>query len=416
MAYVSLGRFSLIDNGLFDQPYWRAPSGVTAMIDLVPPGKDSDPDVNFALMLSDEPLDEVDCHYSFGNGNVTEMQLDVLGQSAWESITGYRPQQTTLAEVLAQHLLTGSDPTGEDFTRPLTAGFNRGLEIHLGGEIWSYTLTGLSDPLALPVMRVEAESLATIYREEGETQYRLAMGGLRRKYATRPIKELITYLFPSGRDDLPLMDELSPQTIKTETWPTLGAITSGQDNIWSVLSGSFSVIPSGTLTATTSNTGYCLLGYTFGGADRLVQWVLPTNLGLVGSCAIGVQGRSDAAGTTAYLQWFDGPNLEVYKLISGTGTLLVSVASVVTPNAAFYASVVGSTLITKIAGVQRDSRTDTAVSTGTRSTIHSFYNGITQAMLVGPLSIDDLISGGGPFPHFIRRRMNGGLLSMNGGL
>jgi len=145
MSFVSLGRFTQRDEAGIG-PCWCPPAGVTALIDLVPPGRDSDPDVNFALMLSDTQLDSTDGLYTFGTGNVTEMQLDGDGQNAWETITGFRPTQGTIANAIAQHLLNPNGANGLDFARPLTAGFNRGLEIQLGGEVWSHTLTGITDP------------------------------------------------------------------------------------------------------------------------------------------------------------------------------------------------------------------------------------------------------------------------------
>lgn len=413
MSVVSLGRFQLRDEAGIG-PCWCPPAGVTALIDLVPPGQDADPDVNFALMLSDSPLDSNDCIYSLGTGNVTETQLDGAGQDAWETITGFRPTQGAISDAIAQHLLNHNGANGQDFARPLTAGFNRGLEIHLGGEVWSHTLTGLSDPLSLPVLRVEAEGLSEIYRTQGETQYRLAMGALRRKYDTRPIKELIAILFPSGRDDLPLMDELTPQTSKTETWPSTGAITSGQDQTWSIVAGGFSVTPAGTVTTTIGGSeSTALLGYTFGGSDRAVSWIQ----GLVSaSSSGGAFARVNAALSDGYLFDSSATDWKVHKRVGGTYTALVTVVAAVAAGNTIFGSAIGSTLLSKVNGSQIDSRTDTAISTGTRSGLRLFSGGFGGS-LVGPLVMDDLISAsGGPFPFFTSRRMRGGFVGMNGGL
>lgn len=394
MSYVSLGRFRLSNTGPGGQPCWTAPEGVTALVDLVPPAQDANPDVNYALMLSESPLDSEVCHHSFGIGNVTDLQIDGAGRDAWQSVTGFRPTAPTLAECLAEHLLTGSDPTGTDFSKPLTAGFNRGLEVHLGGLVWSHTLSGLSDELFIPVMRVEAESIAEVYRTLGETQYRLAMGALRKKYNTRPTKELIQFLYPSGRDDLPLMDELNPQTVKTETWPTTGAVTSGQDNTWTIVSGAPTVSPAGSIKPTSiSAEDKCLLGYTFGGNDMAAQWTVGTG-GVNGF--LGTLIRSNATATNAYLLPYKRGNLgyAVFKLVSGTYTQLGANFSTSALNDVVYGSAIGSGLITKKNGSTIDSSTDTAVSSGTRVILYLYRDAASDQIMLQPLTFDDLVSGG----------------------
>lgn len=391
---ASFGRFTLKDTPDVG-PCWCPPAGVSALIDLVPPGQDADPDVNFALMLSDSPLDSEDAHYSFGSGNVTEMNLTGADRDAWQAVTGFRPTAGTIAEALAEHLLTGSDPTGLDYTRPLTAGANRRLDVYLGGAVWSHTLADWTDPLALPVMRVEAEALAGIYREQGETQYRLAMGGLHRKYNFYgPVKGLIAWLFPSGRDDLPLMDELEPQTVITELFPSTGAITSGQNNTWSIVSGSFDIPVAGSVqSAATVTESRALLGYTFGGNDMIAQFAIGTG---DGNGFNGTFVRANASLNTAYLLPYKrASNWAVFKFVSGTATQLGSNFGTCTTGDTAYGSVIGATLITKDSGVQIDSRTDTAVATGNRVGLYLYRSTSSAQYLTQPLTFDDTISGGG---------------------
>lgn len=410
MSFVSLGRFTQRFVDGIDEPgdpgsCWCPPDGVTALIDLVPPGQDADPSVNFAIMLSDAPLDSNDVLYTFGFGNFTEMQLDGAGQDAWETITGFRPTQGTIANAIAQHLLNPNGANGLDFARPLTAGFNRGLEIYLGGEVWSHTLTGLSDPYSLPVLRVEAEGLAEIYRTQGETQYRLAMGALRKKYATRPIKELIAILFPSGRDDLPLMDELEPQTVKTENW------TGGTaDNTWVGLSGTWN-ITSGQVSHASSGDDYYRLDYAFGGSDRMATAVFISSL-----YGRGVIGRGDSTGANHYMAYGYAANkARIFKRVSSSYTSLYTAGVAYTANDVAGIRSVGSNhkIYRNGSDISSGGVTDTAVSTG----LYTLLNGFESGATFGQVIADDLISAsGGPFPFFTSRRMRGGLVGMNGGL
>lgn len=387
--FISLGRFRLGNDGPGGTPCWSAPREVTALIDLVPPGQDADPDVNYAIMLSEVPLAASDCHHSFGTGNVTEMSIDGLGRDAWQSVTGYRPPaDITLAQCLAAHLLPGSDPTGVDFARPLTAGLTRNLDIYLGGLVWSHTLTGLTDQFAAPVMRVEVESLAQIYRELGETQYRFAMGALRQKYQIRPVKELIQYLYPSGRDDLPLMDELIPQTVKTETWPTNGAITSGQDNTWTVAAGGFNVA-SGVVTGT-STQNRAWLGYTFGSNDMRASWV--SNYTVNANRGAGLIIRADAGFTNEYIHWGANNGPELYKVVATVATKIASPTAAINLNDAIVVSSIGSTHRFDVNSVNKYNVTDTGVASGARAGINIYTSGMS-GQLKQPITFDDLVSG-----------------------
>jgi len=389
---VELFRFVQRDDGPDGSLYWCAPEGCQALIDLVPPGQDADPEVNFGIGIFDEALDSDASHYRFGTANVTELQLDAVGRDAWESVTGYRPAASTVAAAIAEHLLLGSDPTGQDFTRPLTAGRSRQLDVHLGGRIWSHTLADWSDPLALPVMRVEAESLAAIYREQGELHYRLALGGLHRKYEFYgPVKHLIAWLFPSGREDLPLLDELSPQTIVTEKWPNTGGtgvITSGQDHVWSVNLGSWSV-PSAGICRAPSNSR-ARLDYVFGSADYLATYVFRNT-----SSGPGILCRSDSSLANFYLALtVSADRNRLFVFVSGSSTSISAGTggSTVFLNDVIGISAVGSSITWKYNGANNTTVTNTAVATGSYCGLYNSGNGQSD---YGQAVIDDFVTGGG---------------------
>lgn len=382
MAHLQLARFSeLVDaNGIHS---WAIP-GATALIDLVPPALDAEPDVNYAVVLSELPLDSSNSLYYLGEGDATDVLLTGDGQDNWERITGYRPEQTDIANVLAQHLLSGSDPTGNNSVKPLTSSTGRMLEVHLGRLIWSSPLHDFADPVFRQVLTVELESLAEIYRTLGEQQYRMCLGGFRKKHASGPVKDLIQYRYPAGRDDLPLLDELTPQSVITELWPNTGVITSGQTQSWTVASGSPSVSPAGTITGTAD----CLLGYTFGGSDRISTWVQGST---ATSAAGGVFARSDGLVSNTYLSTNSATAMQKYKRISGSYTQLGGTLGSVASGNAVYFSVIGSTLVTKVAGIQLDSATDTSITVGLRSGVRLFDGG-GGASLVAPLVYDDTLS------------------------
>ena len=391
MPFVSFAPFELRDGGPGGSSYWSAPDGVSSLIDLTPPGRDSivgyDPSVNLALVVSDAPL--ADAYHHLGSGNATDIMLGGSDLDAWQAITGRRPTQGLfrLSDVIADHLLLGADPKGNDFAKPLTAGFNRGLEIHLGGQIWSHTITDWNDPLALPVMQVEAESLAQIYREQGETQYRLALGGLHNKYNFYgPVKGLIQWLFPNGRWDLPLMDELEPQTVKTETWPSAVSPTSGQDNTWVVVSATWTMASAGVLRQSGTGPGNIRLNYSFGGNDRDATFVNKS-----AAHGAGIYSRSDSTGDNGYLGWqYQTGNGQIYKFVSATATLILTGGAAYAANDTQRLRTVGSShkLYKNGTDISSGGVTNTAVTAGTYSLLRGFESGAD----FGRVDVDDLIA------------------------
>lgn len=346
-------------------------------------------------MLSDEPLDSSESHHLIGSGHASELQMRGIDRDAWESVTGYRPVANTVAACLAEHLLFGADPTGQDFARPLTAGFTRNLDVWLGDKVWSHTIQSSADELALPAMRVEADGLAQVYREQGETQYRLAMGALRAKYRTGPIKDLIAFLFRAGRDDLPLMDELNPQTVKSESWPNVGG---PNDNaftgvVWNQIGGGAGTWSVGTVgKVTVSGSGFLRLDYVFGGNDRDCSFTTQSVTNLYGLAI-----RSDAnAGNDYDFGGFNGSRF-IEKCVSNAATTLHS-SGTGSIGDVRRATMIGSTYTHYSGGSQLGTGTDTAITTGTRSGCLGYV-----ATSVGICSFDDLVSASSTVPVFMNQ-------------
>ena len=393
MPVLSLAPFEYVsDASEVGFPYWRAPAGVRAFIDLVPAKQDADPSVNYALMLSDAPLPTA--WYTFGTDNITELRPDAVMYDAWYRITGYRPTYglPSVADMLADHLLLGSNPSGDEFVSPLTAAFNRKLEVHLDGQVWQHTLD-LTDIFARPVLRGEIECLASILKEYGEQVYQLAMGALRIKYNTPPVKELIAALYPYGRDDLPLLDELFPQTAKTEGWPTIGAVTSGQNNAWTSITGATPNVTSVGITSVNVGTGTTTsirLDYVFGGSDRNAYVQDRTSYSPLGC---GVYIRASSTLTTSMFARQYQNKFELYKIVASVATSLATPAGSYTTNDLVRGISIGASHT-----VQRNSITvigpvtDTAVPSGLYSAIgYACNSGVTSSVAGGTFAADDLL-------------------------
>ncbi len=277
--------------------------------------------------------------------------------------------------------------------------------MHLGGRIWDHTLTWLTDTLALPVLQIEAEGLATIFREQGEMPYRLAMGGTSKKYKlTRPVKELIQFIFPAGRDDLPLLDELAPQTVITETWA--GGVadnswTNGNSSTWTVGTGTVSC------TANPAGTAWRVLNHAFPNSDRYASFVVKNT-----TAGRGIISRSNSGFTAFYFGYiYRSLGVEIKKRVSGSNTQIYFSGTTFAIDDTLQLRSVGSTqqLYKNGADISAGGITDTAVASGT-------YSGLLAGGaggLWGQCEFDDLISGGGFQAYWARRQsqfIGGGLM------
>lgn len=347
-------------------------------------------------MACNTELDSSDSLHHFGSGDLRELTIQGIDRSTWESITGYAPQGVTLADLLCDHLTYGSQATGADFTRPLTCGSGRVLEINLAGErIWNYTLSGMGDALAQTVIETEWEALRDVYRavlagEYSEDVYRRCLGGLKIKYQLAGSAE--TYM-PSGDPLLPRLTPIVPQTTKTESWPTNGNITSGgQDLSWSQIEAGGETLSAASGVVTSGGTGNAvgIAGYAFGGNDQDVQiTVASTSFAGNGGMLMRQNGTSTltyyfAAGG-GFVAW------QVQKRVAGTRTALGS-SSGVHPavNDVMKGTATGSTIAILKNGSSLQSVTDTAIASGLYTGIH------TQSTTIGMKlfsATDNLTSG-----------------------
>ncbi|MES2788140.1 MAG: hypothetical protein V4719_00865 [Planctomycetota bacterium] len=393
--HYHLARFHQDQSGI-----WTPPTGAAGIIDLVPPLQDADPQVNYAFVASDVQLDSSDSLHHFGQGDLRELLVDGTAREAWGAITGYLPQGDSLCDVLCDHLTFGSQANGADFTRSLTCGRNRRLEIVLAGEsIWSYSLSGMADALAQPILETELESLRDVYRgvlagEYSEAVYQRCLGGLGIKYQLSQSAEL--YL-PAADPLLPKLQPLIPQTTKAETWPGPGAVTSGQDQPWSVLAGTWAVSGNKVICSTGSGWPQIRLDYDFGGSDLTCQTQLVA--GADNTDSIGTILRKDASATaTCYANRINGSEQQVLKFIAGSVSNIGSSSTLtITANGVLKGSAIGSTITSYLNAVQTKQVTDTAIASGLRVGLLQLSTASTATDNV--LADDGLSGGGGSTPR-----------------
>jgi len=374
-----LAKFELVDRPGIG-PCWCPPDGVTALIDLVPPGQDGDPEVNFGIMLSDKPLDSNVVHFDLGTGDVRELSLSNAGRDAWLKVTGVDPGDGTVCDAITRHLTTFSDPVGQHVARPLM-GLNQ--EIWLGERIYSRKLPSLSDPAAAHVWAGTLESIRTLVRDNAsDAELAKYYGGLEiaNKLAFGSLKGLLP-------NDvlLPKLDSQKPTTTFIETWPNVGGPNDNAHTsaAWTGLGGpeAWSV---GEIGKVSGGTGFYRLDASLSGNDHDSTYTVTTN-----GNGYGVAMRSDATAANMYSAF--GFNAQTYfsKSVGGTFSHLVSADSALANGDTRRGTIIGSTWRHYKNGSQINTGTDTAIATGLRTGVLGYI-----AMSLGPYSITDGLSSG----------------------
>lgn len=399
---ISLGRFELVDDGSLSQPYYRAPAGVTALIDLTPPGQDSDPNVNYAIMVSEKPLGSEFLHHQFGE------RLNKRDYDAWEAVTKYRPTPglNTPQDLTVDTLTIGSDPTGQNQPRPLQG---RDIECWLGGSIPFFkhrpVVGDRFEPYVRAGMLQGIRELSPTLTEDQLAKY---YGGLAKTHGLTHT-ELLQRL-PVGDEKIPRLEPKHPSTRIEESWPTVGAIT-GADNSyilsqWRGQGGTnWTIISGNAVSSNNAGGGLCMLDYTFGGNDFDIGNIVTVS----GDAGGGIM-RSDSTASNCYVTYQTSEaSISFRKYVSAALTVLGNQA-VATTGLLYRGTIIGSTWTAYVGGVQQLTGTDTGVATGLRAGLGSLDSSGGKSW--GAAYWDDLISGGGFKSYWIQREsqvIGGGL-------
>ncbi|MGE0450589.1 MAG: hypothetical protein AB7Q29_13535 [Vicinamibacterales bacterium] len=424
--------------------YWAQPPGSVACVDL---RRASDQDADavgqdraygfFALPVdASVPSGAVD----LGVGDCREIASDAMMRSAWASTTGYEPAGDRLVDLLWDQLTNGADPLGADSCKPLVPTAAGLLELHLGGHslvrserfAWGGAYTNRLQALVqadVSAMLDRVASLRGAAAVVGRAAALRALGGLCVKYGLSiddrdQWQQLIA---PARRRDV--AGPAKPTTTLSDAFTRAdqtGLGTSAAGWSWTELNAGQIDIVSNAAAVTSgignSNT-HARAGSVLSSADHWAQVTLLNVLGSGSNTTRGVMTRQDGT-TSLACYWFDaqdnGASNDVWRTFkrsavtsgaSGYTAIGTNTTLDVTPGDIIRGRSNGSTQTRYHNGSAQNAVTDTTISS-------ALYTGLVCFGVAG-LTMDDFLSSddlGGPFPHFLRRALAGGLALPRGGL
>jgi hypothetical protein len=373
---------------------WRAPDGTVGMVDCgsLPEcgqaGGDSRP---CAFLAADRNLGTG--YDLLGTGDLREINATSAMQNAFKATVGYKPSGDKLADLLADHLLNGSDPTGDNACKPLVPGGT--LDIFLGGHsrVWSQSFAwgkhGHTNKLKA-ALKHEAKQLK---QDLQENQYRKWLGGLDHKYGSGVAAEVDPNTLPKR-----------PTTTLQETFTgsndagQIGTVynwTEHADNTWQRYNNA--AVVRGAQTAMDHRVASC--DTALSSSDH---WSQSTFSPITGAgWGAGDQIHAGAmCRASANLQTYYGAFLirvysttytyRLYKSVSNTATELGS-ATAGSVQTIFRCTVSGSSISGYYgAGPTLDKTvTDTAIASGTTVGIYGLTNDTTCWYEIGTWDADD---------------------------
>jgi hypothetical protein len=312
-----------------------------------------------------------------GRGDCREIATDARMLSAWQSATGYRPQGERLVDLLADHLMGGSDPAGLDRCKPLVPTREGDLELWLPGHslVWSERFEWNNHKHTnklRDLLRADATELKKSVPQEA---YERWLGGLEWKHKQKIAQDI-------DKDAKPR----NPHTSASDNFNGSDSGTLGIQQTWTEY-GTF---------ANTSNKAY---GLSTLGVQRTArcdadvsssdQWVTV----LIDTLSRGSQDRAQAgaclrfssSAETCYFTFYGHDTtapttrMTTGKIVSTTITVLAGPTSIafstgsVSETCKIAAS--GSTIDTYKAGTTSvHSFTDTAIASGLRGGLYGYLS------------------------------------------
>ena len=313
-----------------------------------------------------------------GEGLIADASYDLLGSGDWSEIatterllttlqaaTGRRLEGTNLKELLVDLFTAQADPSGDAGPRPLMPG-RRGLRLVVGKKVYARSFDS-RDPHFPVVADMNRRAIADYWSDvvadrRTADQARKILGGMLRKYGLDNT-EWEQFVPPDLRDDI--IGPLEPTTTLTESFNKSDSGTLGPDQTWTEVSGTWSVV-----------SNQCV-GYS--GSARAEADVSSSDMhALADLHAVssyqqsGPAARFSSSAETYYTARFRNNThaVYVYKVVSGSATLLDSQGSIVDsfPDE-LKLTVDGSDLDADWNGVNKVSTTDSSITTGTRGGI-----------------------------------------------
>jgi hypothetical protein len=371
---------------------YAAPAGVVGSVDLRTLGQQSGAGGGAGFFAAASPLAGLT---AIASGDLRELNTNAAMRSAWRSATGVTVQGDKLIDLLWDHLTEGADPNGDAACCPLMPTRSLDLELHLGGH--SLIKVAKLDKASRhwnKVQAVERRHVESLYKaaDRGEVSTDLIRTNhdhLGRKYGIDKPEDSFT---PPGRGKLP---RKLARTIITESFPSDGAITSGQDQSWSNIQNTL-VVSSGRVTNGSFDSCVSRMNYDFA-SDHYAQHIYISGVGA--NDALQAVTRKDSSATiTNYQAGYVSSSGQwaTVKVVAGTGTVIgTNTTTGITANDVTKLDANGSTQSRYKNGSLQNAATDTAITGNTRTGIRIFS--FAASPLLDSFEAGDAAAGGGIF-------------------
>lgn len=396
-----------------DQRQYSAPAGCVGWIDLRRYDQQSSlgqTGHSFFAMPVDWTVPSEYTLLGGGSGDLRELAFSKSDQDAWEALLSVRPQRsasTTIVDALTESLTDAADPTGLAGPQPLMPGVNPDGSLQQA-EIWlpghsrikqlSATTLGVGrwgshcqDMLRGQIDSFEAETASNRSSEKWKDVW----GGICQKWLGK-------HDDPKARDLLsdrlkikyPNDKPTKPRTTYTEDFDGADSGTLGVDLTWTERLGAWTNTSNQAQIALTAAYGLARADHDVSSTDHECQVDVATLTDGTDNYQAGPAVRYSSSADTFYstrlLRFYSPDELGLLKLVAGTPTGLgthYSANATLPITLKCYAN--GSTIKAYSVGSERDSITDTSITTGTRGGMFA-YGGFGATTAMDNWSVADL--------------------------
>lgn len=376
-----------------DEPHYAAPSTAVGCIDLrtLPDqGIPNTPTLGCLCWTNGDPLPGE--YTLLGDGDCREIKANRKTKAAFHSLLRYTPDGDTLADMILDTLVGGSDPDGLSAARPIIPGLDGWMDLHMAGHgrVKGLRFEWGRTPHKSKVKHALRSQFAALMDDAGKGKLRDSQHHLRvldalcEKYGVTEWREFVPLALQKN-----VPGPLKHETTYTDDFNRADAATLGASwsNIVSAGSQELGIstnncrLPSsGNTSATISILHRYDSDVSSTDHECSVSWVSDSFNLASGNGTVGTLVRKDSSSTLTFYTGrlnrtgngtsYTANNSQLFKFVSGTPTQLGSDVSV-TPSLPdpikTYCS--GSTIKNYYDGVEKHSQTDTAITSGVRGGI-----------------------------------------------
>lgn len=388
-------------------PYWTAPAAAVGSIDLRSLAQQMQAGGNegLGLFVAYDPLpSEFDL---LGVGSPRDIKIDARLMSAIPKRLGARLAGEDLLSVLRSALTDGSDPTGDEFARPIMPGRDRAFEFRIG----PWCDREIMGPLSAHWDKVQDVLRADFTKDfeacsRGEMKdaehYRRILDATCEKYGIEDWRQVVPVkLRASVPGRLPHETSISDDFNRTDA-TSLGTSSGGWS--WSDLAGDWQIVSNEARANSTNTQDAARADSDLSSSDVSAVTQITRLIGPgsgVSRNATGPMARKDSSATLTYYHCrlaIGTSNVvaQLYKVVGGAFTQLGSDVTV-TYSAPDEITLEcnGSSIAMIRGGSSIISMTDTAISSGVRTGMRAFNStGMAAAdrCMVDNFSAEDLIA------------------------